>query len=176
MALEAASLRPQVLHIACGAPHGTRYVRHARGWYAYGVRTVAHQLPCASGTYSTREAGTRTPYAQYGGLGAYASAQLPTDHCLVVGEPPAWDGRQPVVERLVRVRVRVRVRVSHRAPAQGRVRLSNRDVAQACRGGGALCTPSSWAVGRMDRALAEAAEACGRWAVARSSLAARGTI
>ena len=35
------------------APHGTRYVRHARGWYAYRVRTVVPQwhrskLPCAS--------------------------------------------------------------------------------------------------------------------------------
>ena len=54
--------------------HGTRYVRHARAWYAYGVRTVAAhrgKLPCASGTYSTQEAGTRSPYVQYGGSRMY---------------------------------------------------------------------------------------------------------
>ena len=38
---------------------GTRYVRHARGWHAYSVRTV---LP--SGTYSTQEAGTCSSYVQ----------------------------------------------------------------------------------------------------------------
>eukprot|EP00964_Phaeocystis_antarctica_P111630 scaffold75964_cov55-Phaeocystis_antarctica.AAC.2 len=27
-----------------GAPHGTRYVRHTRGWYACGVRTVVPSL------------------------------------------------------------------------------------------------------------------------------------
>ena len=53
--------------------HGTRYVRHTRGWYAYGVRTVAQQLPCASGAYA-QEAGTRRLYVQYGGPGAYVSA------------------------------------------------------------------------------------------------------
>ena len=31
--------------------------------------------PCASGTYPTREAGTRSPYVPDGGAGAYASAQ-----------------------------------------------------------------------------------------------------
>ena len=51
--------------------HGTRYVRHARGWYAYGVRTVAQQLPCASGKYATQKAGTRSLYVQYGGPGTY---------------------------------------------------------------------------------------------------------
>ena len=55
--------------------HGTRYVRHARGWYAYGVRTVAHQLPCASGAYGTQEAGTRSPYVRHGCGTAYGSAQ-----------------------------------------------------------------------------------------------------
>ena len=57
--------------------HGTRYVRQARGWYAYGVRTVREaqgKLPCASGTYSTQEAGTRSSYVQYGGSVAYVSA------------------------------------------------------------------------------------------------------
>ena len=51
-----------MLQVACGAPHGTRYVRHVRGWYASNdVRTVAHQLPCAPGTYGTQEAGTEAP-------------------------------------------------------------------------------------------------------------------
>ena len=59
--------RPVVHHTV----RGTRYVRHARGWYAYSARTVAHQLPCASGAYSAQEAGTRSPYVQYRGPGAY---------------------------------------------------------------------------------------------------------
>ena len=40
---------------------------------ALGVR-----LPCAVGTYSTREAGTRSLHAPYGGPGAYVSAQAVT--------------------------------------------------------------------------------------------------
>ena len=40
------------------------------------VRT--RQLPCASGTYATQEAGTRGLYVQYGGSGAYGSAQAHT--------------------------------------------------------------------------------------------------
>ena len=44
--------------------HGTRYVRHTRGRYAYSVRTVGHWMPCAAGTYSTQETGTRSPYVQ----------------------------------------------------------------------------------------------------------------
>ena len=32
------------------------------------------KLPCA-GTYSTQEAGTRSPYVQYGGSGTYVSAR-----------------------------------------------------------------------------------------------------
>ena len=55
--------------------HGTGCVRHARGWYAYGVRAVVARkgkLPCAFGTCSTREAGTRSPYVQYGGPGTWA--------------------------------------------------------------------------------------------------------
>ena len=55
--------------------HGTRYVRHTQGRYAYGVRTVAQQLPCAAGTYATQEAGTCSLYVQYGGSGTYRSAQ-----------------------------------------------------------------------------------------------------
>ena len=48
-------------HLGC---HGTRHVQHARGWHAYGVRTVAPprgKLLCASGTSSTQEAGTCRP-------------------------------------------------------------------------------------------------------------------
>ena len=37
---EARSLCRQ--HLWC---HGTRYARHTRGWYAYGVRAVVQQLP-----------------------------------------------------------------------------------------------------------------------------------
>ena len=44
--------KPVVHHTVHGT-YGT-----PRGWYAYGVRTVAQQLPCASGTYATQEAGT----------------------------------------------------------------------------------------------------------------------
>ena len=54
--------------------HGTRYVRHTRESYAYGIRTVAQQLPCASGTHATQEAGTRSLYVQCGGSGTYGSA------------------------------------------------------------------------------------------------------
>ena len=52
---------------------GTRY---GRGWYAYGVRTVARQLPRASAApclSRARHAGGR--YAQYAGPGAHASTQ-----------------------------------------------------------------------------------------------------
>ena len=54
--------------------HGTQYVRHTGA----GRRTAyvqywapRGQLPCTSGTYSTQEAGTRSPYVQYEGPGAY---------------------------------------------------------------------------------------------------------
>ena len=58
-------------HLGC---HGTQYVRHTGA----GRRTAyvqywapRGQLPCTSGTYSTQEAGTRSPYVQYEGPGAY---------------------------------------------------------------------------------------------------------
>ena len=55
--------------LACGATVrstlGTPVARVARTYSA-----------CASGTYSTQEAGTRSPYVQYGGSGTYVSAQL----------------------------------------------------------------------------------------------------
>eukprot|EP00964_Phaeocystis_antarctica_P052116 scaffold30492_cov33-Phaeocystis_antarctica.AAC.1 len=46
----------------------------------YAVRTARPglQLPCASGTYAKQEAGTRSLYVQYGGSGAYGSAQSST--------------------------------------------------------------------------------------------------
>eukprot|EP00964_Phaeocystis_antarctica_P115214 scaffold79176_cov60-Phaeocystis_antarctica.AAC.2 len=79
-------LRLQVarLHLQA-APHlwcTTRYVdaRHARSWYAYGVRAVAHQLPCAAGTHGTPHVqhgcpGTCT--CQYGGPGTYTQHEGP---------------------------------------------------------------------------------------------------
>ena len=62
---------------ACGAPRYT--VRTARPRLVRVRRTYSSacprgKLPCASGTYSTQEAGTRSPYVQYGGSGAYVSA------------------------------------------------------------------------------------------------------
>ena len=52
----------------CGARRGKGYVRHTRGWHTCsGAHKIAREggegggeLPCASGTYSTQEAGTRT--------------------------------------------------------------------------------------------------------------------
>ena len=41
----------------------------------YRVRTVAQQLPCASGTYATQRAGTRSLYVQHRGSGTHGSAQ-----------------------------------------------------------------------------------------------------
>eukprot|EP00964_Phaeocystis_antarctica_P075127 scaffold46317_cov70-Phaeocystis_antarctica.AAC.2 len=38
---------------------------------AYSSACPRGKLPCACGTYSTQEADTRIPYAQYGGPGAY---------------------------------------------------------------------------------------------------------
>ena len=47
----------------------------ARGWYGVPCEAPGGKLPCASGTYSPQEAGTRRPHVQYGGPGAYASTQ-----------------------------------------------------------------------------------------------------
>ena len=58
----------------CGATVRTslgRAVRHHRAPGPYGTT----KLPCAFGTYGTQEAGTRSPYVQYGGPGACVSAQ-----------------------------------------------------------------------------------------------------
>ena len=64
----ACALRPSL--VSCNLwRHSMRYVRHGRGWYAYDARTVVPsqgKLPCASGTYGTQEAGTRTLYARHG--------------------------------------------------------------------------------------------------------------
>ena len=70
---------------------GRREQRALPGVPRYAVRTVrprlarapstcsawrpGGRLPCASGTYTTREAGTRSPYVPNGGTGAYVSAQ-----------------------------------------------------------------------------------------------------
>ena len=60
-----------------------------RGWYAYRARTscvgARGKLPCASGTYSTQEADTSSPYAQCRGPGACVSAQEPTGHAKPAG-------------------------------------------------------------------------------------------
>ena len=66
--------------------HGTRYVRHARGWHACGgTYSSAPAPPCRTPhgascpappvQHSTQEAGTRSPYAQYGGPGAWATCE-----------------------------------------------------------------------------------------------------
>ena len=82
--------------------HGARYVWYARGWYAYLPRTYSTRgpggkPPCASGTYPTREAGTRGPYVPYGGPGAYASAQVATR-----GQGAGSSSRQSATMYLVR--------------------------------------------------------------------------
>ena len=62
--------------------HGTRYVRHARGWCAYGARTVAPrptQAALSLGTHSVQEAGMRSPYVRYGGSW---EARVNTGHSL----------------------------------------------------------------------------------------------
>ena len=55
--------------------HGTWwYVRHlrlVRVRRTYSAWGPGGKLPCASGTYSTQAADTRSPYVQYGGCGAY---------------------------------------------------------------------------------------------------------
>ena len=72
-----------------------RPTRWPPGVPRYAVRTVRPRLvrvprtystwgpggkpPCASGTYPTREAGTRSPYVPNGGPGAYVSARLAAD-------------------------------------------------------------------------------------------------
>ena len=64
------------------APGVPRYaVRTVRPWLVrvpstYSTRGPGVKPPCASGTYPTREAGTRSLYVPDGGPGAYASAPL----------------------------------------------------------------------------------------------------
>ena len=59
--------------------HTTRYaVRAARPRLVrvrctYSAPPRRGKLPCAFGTCRTQEAGTRSPYAQYGGPGTYVS-------------------------------------------------------------------------------------------------------
>ena len=54
-----------------------RTVQSANTRPAHGL-IHTRQLPCASGTYATQEAGTHGLYVQYGGSGAYGSAQAHT--------------------------------------------------------------------------------------------------
>ena len=68
-------------------------MRTVRPWLvrvpsAYSTRGPGGKPPCASGTYSTREAGTRSLYAPYGGAGAYVSAQRAASIVLIVLRPP----------------------------------------------------------------------------------------
>ena len=55
---------------------------------AYSTRGPGGKPPCASGTYTTREAGTRSLCARYGGTGAYVSAQREASIVLIVLRPP----------------------------------------------------------------------------------------
>ena len=69
---EAPLLRPGVPRYA---------VRMVRPWLVRVPRTYSTwgpggKPPCASGTYPTREAGTRSPYVPNGGPGEYVSAQV----------------------------------------------------------------------------------------------------
>ena len=70
-----------------GVPQYAVRVRYARGWYAYSVCTVVPprgKLPCASGTYSSQGAGTRSPpCVQCGGSGRHVSTQASA-----LGAPP----------------------------------------------------------------------------------------
>ena len=54
--------------------YGTQRPRLVRVPSAYGTWGPGGKPPCASSTYPTREAGTRSPYVPYGGAGACASA------------------------------------------------------------------------------------------------------
>ena len=79
--------------------HGTRY---ARGWYVSAYvqhRPPRGKLPCASGTYSTQEADTRSPYVQYRGSWTYVSAQVRADR----GDQEEGDGAQTDDEVEVRL-------------------------------------------------------------------------
>ena len=102
-----------------GAPHGTRYVRHARGWCAYGARFSGGprgKLPCASGRHArVRRRPVRVPRT-YGTAAARVNVNTTEDvveYGLVVRvgvEGRRGEGHQ-AREHLVRVRVGVRVRV-----------------------------------------------------------------
>ena len=83
---------------ACGANHGTRShgtsqagtrAQHVQRVGGGGVGVgVGGKPPCAAGTYSTQEAGTRSRYAPYASPGAHVSTRLgagrhrePGRHC-----------------------------------------------------------------------------------------------
>ena len=92
----AGQAHPEVVHVVRRQPRRVtrRPLEAACGLPRYAVRTVRPRLvrvpgtystrgpggrpPCASGTYTTREAGTRSLYVPNGGPGAYVSAQAVT--------------------------------------------------------------------------------------------------
>eukprot|EP00964_Phaeocystis_antarctica_P011225 scaffold6179_cov50-Phaeocystis_antarctica.AAC.1 len=113
----------------CGAPHGTRCIRHGRGLCAYGVRTVRGALgaSCPVPPCGTQEAGAvRRPR---GVRVSIAHHRVPL--LLEEGRQPHRPRRAHLPHRarrahLVRVRVRVRVRVgllasprTPRSPGEG---------------------------------------------------------
>ena len=114
-----------------GAPHGTRYVRHARGWCAYGARfsgAPRGKLPCASGRHArVRRRPVRVPRT-YGTAAARVNVNTTEDvveYGLVVRvgvEGRRGEGHQ-AREHLVRVRVGVRVRVRVGVGVRVRVRV-----------------------------------------------------
>ena len=99
-------------HCAPSRPRRRRRLARAPGLPRYAVRTQRPRLvrvprtystrgrggkpPCASGTYPTREAGTRSPYVPNGGAGAYVSAQAATLLKMSVSSERTckWVGRQ----------------------------------------------------------------------------------
>ena len=91
----------------------TQRPRLVRAASAYGTWGPGGKPPCASGTYPTREAGTRSPYVPYGGPGAYASALVSDGVCASLHvHSRTWVGVRAGARARARVRVGVRVRVS----------------------------------------------------------------
>ena len=71
----------------CGARYAVRTARprlvHVRRTYGTSALPPRRgKLLCASSTHGTKEAGTRSPYVQYGRTGAYVSARRPPDGCM----------------------------------------------------------------------------------------------
>eukprot|EP00964_Phaeocystis_antarctica_P096845 scaffold63078_cov66-Phaeocystis_antarctica.AAC.2 len=70
--------------------------RLARVRRAYSSACPRGKPPCASGAYSTQEAGTRSPYVQHGGpiMGARVSVGAPLE-CVEQPRPEASQPRRP---------------------------------------------------------------------------------